>query len=166
MTIIRPLREAFVIQTVEDFSKKLETSFENHFPRSAFAARFSTGLVASLLVTFTLGKDKSEYPSGYSDNDPMQHKIMIDGMDKIGNLGNSLSLTPLIAGLNVKYQPDPKDSFPRAMTRLKAGLSKKTGTPEQIYVYLVKYFDKLQALVQENFDDILTDGLYSARSKV
>lgn len=73
-----------------DLYERIKESFYRYFPNSYIGGGFSTHLGTSIHVWITLGKDKSEYSNGIIQNDPMHANFFIYGMDREGNLSDTL----------------------------------------------------------------------------
>lgn len=164
MTVIRFAESTL---TPQDFCDQFTVLFKKLFPHSAVGAKVTKNLGTSIYISFTLGKDKSEYSNGILQNDPMLHGIWVYGLTPEGDAFKSIvELSPSQGGLAVKYRPDPKDRFPMSMTHLKTGLRKKSGTAEDCLKALLQWLPKLRDLVRANADDVLTRDLYDVRSKI
>jgi len=137
--------------TGEELAQALEAAIKKHFPKSMVSAQVKKMLGDNLIyILFTVAGSKAEVLNGILENDISLTKIHIDGIDASGNLQEMLELRPVMGG-SVLTNPTEKHM---AFGRLKVGLSKKKGTPEQILKHVDSYFGKLAKAIKDNADKI------------
>ena len=123
---------------IESFKNKFTQQFPNSMIHVSEAA-----LSDDMVITFTLAQPE-DYPNKIINNDPMYHIIfVIDCKDGKFHVESTLS------GLYV----NPREKY-LAMSHIKTGLRKKTGTIDQVEKHLVKWIDNLKQLVVDNKHDI------------
>lgn len=137
------------IGNIETVLHNLENIFYKYFPKSFVQAKFSVKLMPSATVVIALGKDKSEWPSGYWENDPMDTRFWIYGMDKEGNYQN-LSLE--CSGISIMTVP-PEGSY-LAFGSIKVPFRKGKGDQKSIERTFESAISKLHDAVKANADDI------------
>ncbi len=62
-----------------DFASKIEDEIKKIFPKSYVQVDFSNRLGTSIIISFALGKDKSEWAHGIIQNDPARMNLFIYG---------------------------------------------------------------------------------------
>lgn len=134
--------------TVESFKDDLTAAFKSKFPEANFSIRYTEQLKSLYIVFGVQSPDK--WNSNIQNNDPSLHKLFIYGLDE-GEFSDTLQLDIAQGGgLIVK----PEEGSYYAYGRVKTGLRKKKGSPEQVKKHLVNYFTKLRNTVEANRDNL------------
>ena len=152
-----------VEDSADDLSKELKKVILKHFPKSMAQAKFSKSLVPSVVVWFTIGKDKSEYPSGIYDNDPVLQMFMIYGFSKDGRPSDKIQLEQHRGG---GFTIKPVKNKYMAYETHKVKLRKTTGTPQKIIATMDKYFAKLKAELKKNLSAMTDEHQQLVKSKI
>lgn len=135
----------------EKYIGGIQSSIKNLFPNSAVKVSGGSGIGSdSIFITFTIGKDKSEWSNGISQNDPMYHSIIIHGIvGPDGNINDGKFQTDAgIARLSVK----PEEGSYMAFDNIKTGWRKFSLPADKIPARLDKYFKNLKKLAKDNID--------------
>jgi hypothetical protein len=148
------------IATSDDLALEIQKVILGIFPKSMVKAEFSKRMYASIWVYFTLGKDKSEYINGYSENDIAVMSFRIDGkggkeLPEDGSLTGDVQVENTNASFSVK---PPEGSY-LAFGRVKVPFKKISGPPEKIVDYIKKYFITFKKALQANRDNIPDEDL-------
>lgn len=144
--------EAEEPKTAQELTTALESAIRKHFPNSNTKVLFRSSLGhPSITIWFTVAANKEELINGISHNDISYTIIAIYGMDKDGNLENTLSFEPNLGGT---IHVLPEAGSYNVLGSLKVGLTKKKGTPSQIVNHVDKYFAKLKQTIKANLDKI------------
>ena len=159
------MNEAKKIETSEEFISDLEKVIKKSFPKSSVKVGI-TGLSGeSLLIKFSLGNGKSEYPNGIIHNDPVHTHIWIFDLlpfdpnkkykVELGGIGGSITTKP------------EEDSY-LAYDRVKTGWRSFSATPDKIVTKIDKYFSKVKDLLKKLVKDnkISDDHLELVKSKI
>jgi hypothetical protein len=132
------------ITDATELALKIEATIKEIFPNSHVNAKFSSNIMNSITIWFTLGKDKSEYANGIAQNDPLWQILHVENMSKEGVLEPKLKIISTIAGrLSLKNY-----------TRVKTGWRNYQGSPEQIIEHIRKYFTNVKQVLIANKDNI------------
>lgn len=152
MKVLNPVNEETKM-SVSDFVSKLESTIKKIFPKSFIRVAASKNLGSSIDVTFTLGKDKSQWENGIIHNDPLHHKWMVgwnsfvedsfvkDKIEAEISLGGSLTV-------------EPEEGSHMAFGRVKIGWRKKTSPPDKIIKHFENYFKKMKKVLMDNKDKL------------
>jgi len=134
------------------FIVKIKRAVNKIFPNSLVHANLSlSGFSPAIMVSFTLGKDKSEYREGSASNDPAHVAFMINGVDGDGNLDDRLVLERILGG---GFMVHPAPGSYVAMDIHKIPFRKTTGSQDRILKSLERYFTRLRAELRDNEDKI------------
>ena len=68
------------------------------FPRSYINVRFTKNILPSIVVSFAIGKDNTEWSNGIINNDPFHQIFHIFGFNKNGELEGDAQLDTDHAG--------------------------------------------------------------------
>ena len=151
------LKENYTINeatmTVDEFTKNLESAIKKIFPKSYVYAKASTNLGSSIHLTFTLGKDKSQWTNGIIQNDALFHSWMI-GFNSFteGHFIKDKIEADLSVGGGLKVEPEEGSHM--AFGRVKIGWRKKTAPPDKIIVHFSNYFKKVKKVLMDNKDKL------------
>jgi len=139
------------LMTVDEFVKKLESTIKKIFPKSYVNAYASTNLGSSIMLTFALGKDKSEWAGGYMDNDPLLHKFMI-GWNSFteGHFIKDKIQAEISQGGSLRVNPEEGSRM--AYGRAKIGWRKKTASPDKIIIHFENYFKKAKKVLKDSIE--------------
>lgn len=148
-------RLAAKITTADDLAQALEEAIKKSFPKSTVAVRVQNSLGPGkvIYIFFAVAGSKSEVTNGIWENDISMTKIHIYGVNDDGTLKDQLDLHPVVGG---SITTKPTEKF-MAQGRLKVGLRKKKGTPEQIVKHVDAYFAKLLKALKENSDKLFDE---------
>lgn len=140
------------INTVDELIAALTEAISNTFPKSFVDVSFSERLGKDVTIRFALGKDKSEFPNGYIENDPAKQIIMVayDQINDDNTLFDKINVK-MVQGDNIAV---PSKVPHLAFERIKVGFRKRTDTPERIVQYIDNYFQKLKQVLIENVDQM------------
>lgn len=148
--------------SVEEIVAKIKQVIEKHFSDSLIQVKFSTDILPSIDIGFTLGKNKSEYSNGIHNNDPLHHSFSIYGFEKNGDY-KTLSLEDVIKNFTIK----PEEGSYYAYGRVKTPFRKlKTDDPNKIIKAIDIYFSKLAKLVKDNEDNFSKEHIDVVKSKL
>lgn len=134
------------INTVDELVTALEEAISNTFPESYVDVELSERLGKDVTIRFALGKDKSEFPNGYFDNDRAKQVIVVayDQINDDNTLFDKINVRLIKGGYIINSDYD----------RIKVGFRKKTDTPEKIVQYIDKYFQQVKQVLIENADQM------------
>lgn len=139
----------------QQFIQQLQQAIQNVFPQSLVEVAlrgFSTH--KDIHITFTLGKDKSEYPMNIINNDKAHWGIWVNKLpgnmyEVEGRSASSFYVTP-----NKEY---PKEKY-LAFGSVKTGWKNfKSHTEEEVINKLVKFFIKAKQVMVENKERMTPD---------
>lgn len=155
--------QAAKFETGEDLAKAIEAAVKKHFPKSTVqtSVRKRLGPGQSVYLFFAVAGSQNEVPNHIWENDISLTKLFIYGVDENGKLKDKLELSPVMGG-SVLVKPEPGSHY--AYDKIKVGLRKKTGTPEQILKALDSYFAKLAKTIKDNKDKIPENHLSLLKS--
>lgn len=140
------------LTTAQGLSDLLESSFKAKFPKSYFSSHLRSSLGSTgLLIDLMICGSPDECPNKINLNDPMFHRITINGFDKAGNVVGPLTLSKAIGG-TLSLTAAPGSGL--AIDSKKLGFASKTGTAEEIAKHLDKYFEKAKLVLMKNLDSI------------
>ena len=122
---------------IETFKNK----FTQQFPNSMIQVS-TASLSHDKVIRFTLAQPE-DYPNNIINNDPLYHLIFV------GCKGDKFEVECTLGGLYV----NPREKY-LAMSHIKTGMKKKTGTTEQVERHLNKWLDNLKQIVVDNKHDI------------
>jgi len=149
-----PFFESANLDNANNVALEIESTIKRHFPKSYVRAKFEKGLTASIYIMFTLG-DRNQYVNNIADNDIALVKAHIWNFNDDGSFDGKLEFEASQGGgIYVK----PEEGSYMAMGRVKIGLRKKTGTPEQIIKHIDSYFGKLKKTLNDVKDRIMPDA--------
>jgi hypothetical protein len=139
----------------EVFAKSIEDIIKKYFPNSYVNVKHDNGFKDSIYGAFMLGKDKTEWANGISENDPLKHTFHIwfepDGTYQLEwSQGN----------MTIKSE-NPMFAF----SRIKTGMRTKRGTAQDIIRTLDNFFKKLPIIVSENKEKIHPSDIELFKSK-
>jgi hypothetical protein len=138
--------------TGEELARAIESSIRKHFPKSYVSVNVASGIGGpSIRLTFAVAGSKEEVPNKIWNNDISLTKGFIWGLNKDGTLKDKLEWDPAMGG---SFLINPEQGSPNAFSKIKVGLRKKKGTPEQVVKHLDNYFKKLAATIKSNIDKI------------
>lgn len=134
------------INNVDELVTALEEAISAIFPNSYVDVNFSEKLGKDITIRFALGKDTSEFPNGYFDNDRARQVMMVayDQINDDNTLFDKINIGLIKGGYIIISNYD----------RIKVGFRKKTDTPERIVQYIDNYFKKLKQVLIENADQM------------
>jgi len=127
------------------FATELEKKIKAIMPKSYVSVHYSTNIAKSISITFTFGKDNSEYNNNIRENDRGHTKIYI-GMGRGGNVVDELPekmQAESTIGNGIKVT-DPTGRY--AFVTEKLVFRKKTGNAAQIEKAILDYFKKFKEL--------------------
>lgn len=130
--------------------KEIEKIVLKIFPKSRVVAYFSTNLLPSINIEFTLGAGLEEYPHRISRNDPAHHLFYLRGMAKDGSLGDKLELERLAGGISTF----PEEGSYMAMGTHKVSFRKVKGDSSKILKGIDGYFKKLKDELKKVGDNL------------
>ena len=130
--------------------------FTRVFKRSAISSKLSTSIGKIITIAFTLGADKSEYPSNIAMNDPMHSKLMIQfdrgAIDDSDNFTGPITMEQVV-GRGI-YMGSREDSF-------KVPFRKTTGDSSKLIkafgVFVGRLYDAVkanEAEIQARYPDV------------
>src|SRR5512147_1857403 len=95
----RKYRESIEDNAVE-LAEEIQKEIQKIFPKSGVSVKFTSNLIPSISIMFTLGKDKTEYTNGIINNDPAFIKMNVYGQEKknISDTGNIIGILILETG--------------------------------------------------------------------
>jgi len=158
--ITRALDEA--IQTVAELQSAVEAAIRRSFPHGQLQLRFSNSFGSPAISgRFTIAANSHELVNGIEHNDLGHTIFFIYGLDKDGNIPGPLTFDPSLGG-KVIVNPGPGSYM--AYDSVRVGLSKKTGTPEQIVKHIEGYFAKLLATLRSNRERLPQDHVALLKS--
>lgn len=147
--------EAQVNTEAEEFAKKLEDSIKSIFPNSFVQVRYNTGLGShSIFIRFAVGKDKSEWPNGIINNDPLHHHLWVYGVNKDGSLQDVMQ-TDISIGGSIILKGTDETGFRSPIVKI--GFRKMKGSSDKIIQGLTKYFQKAKAVLKQYKDQVRED---------
>ncbi|NIT79676.1 MAG: hypothetical protein GWN58_33510 [Anaerolineae bacterium] len=138
--------------TGDELAKAIEAAIRKHFPKSHLKVWVSKGGIGGTTIDldFAVAGSKSEVANGIWHNDISLTRAVIYGLDADGNLKERLEFHPAMGG-SITTKPTEKHM---AQGRLKVGLRKKKGTPEQVLKHIDTYFKKLHKAIVDNADKL------------
>jgi len=148
--------------TGDELAKAIEAAIKKHFPKSHVKVWVHKGGIGGTTIglDFAVAGDKSQVANGIWHNDISLTRGTIYGLEPDGNLKPTLEFDPALGG-SILTKPTEKYM---AFGKLKVGLRKKKGTPEQILKHLDSYFAKLAKAIKDNRDKIPDDHLKLLKS--
>ena len=146
------LREAASkFTTGAELAEAIEAAIKKHFPKSMVSVKVQKGIGGpAIYLFFVVAGSKAEVVNSILDNDISMTKAFIYGVTDGDKLKEKLRFDPFVGG-SVTTKPTEKHM---AQGRLKVGLRKKTGTPEQILKHVDAYFGKLHKAITSNADQL------------
>jgi hypothetical protein len=145
-------RQAAKITTAEELAKAIEAVIKKHFPKSTIMVQAKSSLGKQVIsMFFAVAGSKSETVNSIWENDISLTKAFVYGVNDDGTLQDKLEFKPVMGG-SITSKPTEKHM---AQGRIKVGLRKKKGTPEQIVKHLDTYFGKLLKTLKANSDQIM-----------
>lgn len=141
---------------------EINNVMKKHFPKSNSYAKLKTSLGSDIFIYFTVGAI-GEQTNGIDDNDISMTKAFIWDIPAEGVIKNRLEFSPSQGG-SIKVKPEEGSFY--AFDKIKVGLRKKTGTPEQIVKHLDTYFAKLKKTIKDNLDRIPDKDLEYVKGKI
>lgn len=154
MDIVDKINEATADKDgeAEKLAADIGKAIKKHFKKSFINSRVAKMLGKAIVVTFALGKDKSEWSNGIIDNDKAFHKFMIHLSDSSGSyLGDDGSLPDK---LTIEMLQGGSIYGPNFTGSAKVGWRKKTGSPEAIVKHMDKYFEKLRKTIKDKGEEL------------
>jgi hypothetical protein len=142
-----------------ELSQEIEKEILKIFPKSYVDVKFDSHIFPGITIKFGLGKDKSEWPNGYWENDPAQMFIFIRGqkesdLSKDGTINGLLYVENKSGSFLIK----PTDRF-MAYSKIKVPFRKTIGNGEKIIQYLKKYFLTFKKALQDNRDKMTDEHI-------
>jgi hypothetical protein len=132
------------IHNAEDVVNKIKLIMSSLFPKSYINARFKNNILPSIVVSFAIGKDNTEWKNGIINNDPFHEIWHIYGFDKSGNLEGDAQLdTDYAGGFRLKNNEYVKVPF-----------RKKTGKIDNIIKHIQTYYHILKQSAIEHKDQL------------
>jgi len=130
---------------IDKFCETVVKEYKKKFPKAWIVAHKRKLLGEVVYISFGV-QEKKNLSGGYEENDPAQHKFMIHDVKDGEFSSDKITLDVVVGGsLYIK----PAEGSYMAYDKVKIGLRKKTGTPEQIITHLTKYFSKLDKVVKD-----------------
>ena len=137
--------------TAQEFRAEIEAIKDRYFNQVGFhLSKGALGGLESLFVRMTFGKDKSEYPGGYLQNDPLNFNLFIDGLDRqTGDPTDRMS----IEASQYSITTIPDNPY-MAFGRVKMPYRKASGDAKTILKNIDKAMQRVAQAVKDNADDI------------
>lgn len=130
---------------IEQFDKEIKEAYLAIFPQGWIKGGYRRGL--GEYVAYRIGIQPRElHAHNIEENDPACQTIFIHGVEnkafteKVEAEGMNMSLL---------IKPQPGEEW-LAYSSVKTGYRKKTATPEKVLAHIIKYFDKLRTVVENN----------------
>lgn len=133
---------------VDEFMNQIRSNIKRIFPDSYIDVDCqdpSKTKYAILEIQFALGKDKSQWDSGYILNDPLHHRIWINGINPDGSLQDKLQMRVAVG--NRLYLDGGSRS-------IKLGFKNRSAAPKNIIKALDNYFHKMNSILKEHKDEL------------
>ncbi|MEM4326471.1 MAG: hypothetical protein QXU40_04150 [Candidatus Pacearchaeota archaeon] len=146
------LNEASNIET--SLIVNIEKSFMSFFPKSWIEVIFDNKFnINSLLISFTLGKDVSEYLHRIKNNDPMYTVIQSYDLDlnPDGSFARPVKFNTIVGG-NLKVESKNPKYY--EFNEIKVWRPFVAKDSEQLLDYLENFFLKLKSVVKKNINKI------------
>jgi hypothetical protein len=132
------------LPNADDVVNKIKLIMSSLFPRSYINVRFTKNILPSIIVSFAIGKDNTEWSNGIINNDPFHQIFHIFGFNKNGELEGDAQLdTDHAGGYYLKNNQWNKVPF-----------RKKTGRIDNIIKHIQKYFHELKQDALTNKDKL------------
>ena len=148
------LQSAQEIKAPTIMAEEIKQSFLKIFPHSHFGYVADTkprqSYSNSLIFEIALGKDKTEFPNGYVENDPMGTKFIIRGFNDDDTPSGKIEVKNLTNyGIYTKPAPDSH----LALGKVKVWNGAFTVPADKVVPRLTKYFLALKDAVKANIDN-------------
>lgn len=144
------------------FVGELESSVKKVFPDSYVSVSYGAFGKESINISVLLGKDKSEWVNGISQNDPLNFSAWChDCIDDNGNMKDTITIEFKGASLSIK-----SDNPMLAFGRVKIPVRKKSGTPEEVLKHIVQMAEKAKQIIKQNLDKMTDQDKKIAETKV
>lgn len=134
----------------EETARAIEAAFKKVFPKSLVQAKFNTNFGNVVTVVFSLVDEKSKLPNGIRDNDPAYSVWQVYGFNKDGT-GDKLEANLTRGG---SFDLKPYAGSYMAMSVVKLGWRKKSGSPDQIVKHFADYAEKSKKVMLANVDNV------------
>lgn len=148
----RLLEELDTLYNIDLMANDIKNIILKYFKRSYAHVKATHNLGDSIIITFALGKDGSEWANNIIHNDPAHTLIFVRGFNKDGSLLDKQQTEMSMGGLRL------------AGERIRIPYNKKTGTKDQVLKHIDQYFKKLRELVDEHKGHIFTPSHFGLKS--
>jgi len=140
-------------KTVDDAVNIIEKNFKKHFPKSFIRVSSKSSLGGSdISMKFAIG-EKSDWASGYIENDPMYHLIWIWGTkDGEDFTTNKYKVTMSIGNRIATKEKDSKHPWLSVIKKI--GWRNKTANINGAIKHLDDYFKKMKVAAKQYKDDL------------